>query len=330
MFNDGYARSECDMVCANSFFVIFEECQDFTSSDFALFWRLCQGGGDLFLAGDTAQSVEQGIAFRFEDVKRVFYEMKKEDLSMGIPESPLTIQINFRSHSGVLEVAADVLKILHEAFPGAANKLQGDQGLFKGPRPCLLNRRGEKSLDHDALCDIVSKNPSLVVLTPDENTAALKERLGTVSEGLVVLGICEAKGLDFDEVVIVDFFSTASERLSKAWKALFRTANNSKNLDSDFHDTYPELESKFGLSIYSSSYRSLACFLGFFCFQSFSQHSSSLSQCDSSSYTLPLLAAVTAYFSSKQLNLKFVKVFLGGFYIRAWQRSRMSQISQSS
>jgi len=44
--------------------IYVDEVQDFTNSDVALFWMLCEGGGSLFLAGDTAQSVEQGIEFR--------------------------------------------------------------------------------------------------------------------------------------------------------------------------------------------------------------------------------------------------------------------------
>lgn len=152
-----------------------------------MFWTLCQGGGDLFLAGDTAQSVEKGIGFRFEEVKRVFYELGKGP--SGVPSSPLSVHVNFRSHSGVLEVAAAVLKMLHDAFPGAANKLEGDVGLFKGPRPCILSRKEEKFLGREALLDILKKNPSLVVLSPDENVPELKEQLGAVTDGVVVLGI---------------------------------------------------------------------------------------------------------------------------------------------
>ena len=173
--------------------IYIDECQDFPSADFALFWMLCQGGGDLFLAGDTAQSVESGISFRFEEVKRVFYEMNNRD-SSGVPHSPLSIHINFRSHSGVLEVASAVLKILHDAFPGAANKLRGDEGLFKGPRPCLLSKKGEKNLGIEPLVELLKKNPSLVLLTPDENTDKLKSALNIYLDkgfvdSLVLLGI---------------------------------------------------------------------------------------------------------------------------------------------
>jgi len=232
--------------------IYIDECQDFPSADFALFWTLCQGGGDLFLAGDTAQSVENGISFRFEEVKRVFYEMNQGD-SSGVPQSPLSIHINFRSHSGVLEVASAVLKILHDAFPGAANKLRGDEGLFKGPRPCILSRKGEKYLGLGALIELLKKNPSLVLLTPDEQTEklenALAQHLGRAFvDDLVLLGICEAKGMDYDEVVVVDFFSSASKAMTKGWKDLFRQEmNQNRNADLGLQEKYPELEMRLKL-----------------------------------------------------------------------------------
>ena len=116
--------------------------------------------------------------------------MNRRD-SSGVPASPLNIHINFRSHAGVLEVAAEILKILHDAFPGAANKLQEDKGLFKGPRPCILSRREEKFLGLEGLLHVLKKNPHLVLLTPDDNVMTLKGQLGPVSDSLIVgpLGI---------------------------------------------------------------------------------------------------------------------------------------------
>ena len=51
--------------------------QDLTSaelSELALLVKM-KSSGILFLAGDPAQSVEEGVDFRFEDVRSVFYEL---------------------------------------------------------------------------------------------------------------------------------------------------------------------------------------------------------------------------------------------------------------
>ena len=54
--------------------VYVDEVQDLTSAELALLVKM-SSSGILFLAGDPAQSVEEGVDFRFEDVRSVFYEL---------------------------------------------------------------------------------------------------------------------------------------------------------------------------------------------------------------------------------------------------------------
>jgi hypothetical protein len=88
--------------------------------------------GIFFLAGDPAQpqSVEEGVNFRFEDVRSVFYE-----LTGRAPTKPLTLTLNFRSHAGILEAAGVLLEWLLKYFPGSCKKLRQDDGLCSGPCP---------------------------------------------------------------------------------------------------------------------------------------------------------------------------------------------------
>ena len=74
-----------------------------------------------------------------------------------------------------------------------------------------------------------SSGAGLVILTPDENLRKLKEDLlqcvvGSDDKDMSqVLGIREANGLDFAEVVIVDFFRCLDERQQQAsWKQLLK------------------------------------------------------------------------------------------------------------
>jgi superfamily I DNA/RNA helicase len=48
--------------------VYVDEVQDYTQCEIALFFRL-SGAGGLFLAGDPAQAVVEGVEFRFEDIR---------------------------------------------------------------------------------------------------------------------------------------------------------------------------------------------------------------------------------------------------------------------
>ena len=67
----------------------------------------------LFLAGDPAQAVVEGVDFRFEEVRKVVHRFSggREFIA-----KPLKLERNFRSHTGNLNVAAMVLDYMFDAF----------------------------------------------------------------------------------------------------------------------------------------------------------------------------------------------------------------------
>lgn len=92
--------------------VYVDEIQDYTQAEIALFFLICDCGG-LFFAGDPAQSVVEGVEFRFEEVRSVAYHLYEND-PRYIPKKPLTVTRNFRSHAGILNIAAEVSFTLNE------------------------------------------------------------------------------------------------------------------------------------------------------------------------------------------------------------------------
>ena len=55
-----------------------------------------------------------------------------------VPNKPLTVNLNFRSHAGVLNVASSFLDYLFQYFPSSAKQLKKDYGLFQvRPSKCL-------------------------------------------------------------------------------------------------------------------------------------------------------------------------------------------------
>lgn len=75
------------------------------------------------------QAITEGVDFRFTEVRGALYELCGKDSSQ-LPPKPMTVNVNFRSHAGVLNVAAKVLEILMSNFPGSAKKLPPDVGKF--------------------------------------------------------------------------------------------------------------------------------------------------------------------------------------------------------
>jgi hypothetical protein len=54
-----------------------DECQDHTMAEMRLFLLLCSDAKGLFITGDSAQNIEKGVAFRFRDVRSIFYELNE-------------------------------------------------------------------------------------------------------------------------------------------------------------------------------------------------------------------------------------------------------------
>jgi hypothetical protein len=181
---------------------------------------LCRHHSDLFLAGDPAQSVVEGSDL-FQNDK----SGKK-----GTPDKPLKLNVNFRSHSGILNVASGVLDMLFSAFPGSAKELPKDKGLFLGPRPGVF-----MNVELSKLQELLSKIDLAFVLTHDAEVSRLKRCLG---DYLLILGIRESKGLEFKHVVLVDFFKGLAEEHQKPWRNLLQGRN-----ETDLKPGFPEIES---------------------------------------------------------------------------------------
>jgi superfamily I DNA/RNA helicase len=188
--------------------VYVDEIQDYTQAEIALFFKLCDKGG-LFFAGDNAQSVVEGVEFRFEEVRSVGHTLFQGDKRF-IPDKPMTVNMNFRSHSGILDVAAAILNRMFQVFPRSANKLDPDYGVFLGPRPGVFH-----NISLGRLQELVSRIDGVVLLTHD-NEGVKKLQKG-LAKAPLILGIRESKGLEFSDVIIVDFFRGLAPEHQKPW-----------------------------------------------------------------------------------------------------------------
>ena len=189
--------------------IYVDEVQDYTQAEILLFFHL-SGAGNLFLAGDPAQNVTKGVEFRFDDIRSVGYHVAGENRKM-IPQKPQIVNVNFRSHAGILNAAASILSQMFTYFPDSAKQLGRDDGLFKGPRPGIFHK-----VKFEIMAELLSERLSgTVVLTHDECVKEVKDKLGGYE---LVYGIRRAKGLEFKNIIIVDFFSSLPKISQKPWR----------------------------------------------------------------------------------------------------------------
>jgi hypothetical protein len=194
--------------------IFVDETQDFTQAELCLLIRCCQSPNHMFLTGDTAQGIMRGVSFRFEDLKSLFYYARESMKALGktsaveVPRRLYQLTHNYRSHAGNLRLASSIVDLMVAFFPESFDRLQRDQGLFEGPKPVLLEScsfsdlalllRGSKR--KTSQIEFGAHQAILVV-----NDAARDDLPVELSLGLV-LTIFESKGLEFDDVLVYNFF----------------------------------------------------------------------------------------------------------------------------
>jgi len=212
--------------------IYVDEVQDYTQAECLLFFYLCNGQGNLFLAGDPAQNVVQGVEFRFQDIRSVEYHIAKD--SNTIMQKPKKVHVNFRSHAGILNTAGSILTCMFKAFPKSAENLGEDHGVFVGPRPGVFEK-----VEVKVLADLLAnKMNGTVVLVHDSTLQQWKKAL----DYPLIRTIRESKGLEYKSVIILDFFGDlcdqVDEGVQKAWRGLLLRGEVA-----GLSSKYPEIES---------------------------------------------------------------------------------------
>ena len=191
-----------------------DEVQDFTQAELSVLLRCCRDPNGLFLTGDTAQSIMRGISFRFGDLTSLFYdaqqkaEQLKSVIHVGVPQVH-QLTINFRSHSGILQLAASVIDLLKKFFPSSFDCLPRDEGMFPGPQPSLLHSCSFSDLaillrSNKREASPIEFGARQVIIVQSEDA---KKALPDVLKAGNVLTVFEAKGLEFDDVLLYNFFA---------------------------------------------------------------------------------------------------------------------------
>jgi len=183
-----------------------DETQDFTQAELRIFIEVCACKTDMFFSGDTCQTISSGVGFRFEDLKVLFQHVKLAEPTgtlqkIEVPEVQ-SMRLNYRTHNGILSLAASIVDLLEEFFPMTLDKLPRETGYFRGPKPILLTETRPES----ATIMIVGSNKedsqiefgaSQVILV---RTQEAKSRLPEEFDGCLAMTVLEAKGLEFDTV----------------------------------------------------------------------------------------------------------------------------------
>ena len=201
--------------------VYIDEIQDQRCLDVEFLLSFIRDGRGFHFAGDTAQAISQDSTFRFDDIKALFHEhfaaasAATHQAELSRPEL-FTLSKNYRSHEGILALASHVMGMIWQGFPETVDRLDPEIGHLNGPKPVLF--RGvdsdilsSRDVGHSALsAGTADFGAEQVILVRDARIkSSLQDRLGNDA---LVLTILESKGMEFDDVLLWNFFTECHEQ----------------------------------------------------------------------------------------------------------------------
>ncbi|XP_076897931.1 uncharacterized protein LOC143551362 [Bidens hawaiensis] len=208
-------------------YVYIDEVQDLSMRQISLFKYICQNVEEGFIfAGDTAQTIARGIDIRFQDIRSLFYKEFLCSRTTRKQEKRIVSEIfqlkqNFRTHAGVLDLAQSVIQVLYCYFPHSIDILEPETSLISGEVPVLLE----------------SGNDENVIKTIFGGSGSGAEMVGFGAEQALVLTIVECKGLEFQDVLLYNFFETSP--LKDQWRVIYDYMKDHDWLDEELPQSFP-------------------------------------------------------------------------------------------
>jgi hypothetical protein len=201
--------------------VFADEAQDLTELDLALFLRMGTIGS-LFLGADPSQSVEIGVRMRAGTIHDVFHASLPIDRKENMTQvknvlQEIQMQRNHRTHGQNLAIANAVRRMMGRSFGvgGASHEV----ALVDGPIPQLLYL----STIADLADTGTFKGGNIVFLVPDEIVEKVRNECCRQNISNDVFGVREVKGLEFEAVALLGFFSYIDNLGSaKEWENALR------------------------------------------------------------------------------------------------------------
>lgn len=195
--------------------VVVDEVQDLTNAELSLLLALLKDREAFLLCGDANQIVHPNF-FSWAGVKGLFYS--REEAALTAPVHVL--EANYRSSRVICRVANDLLKIKNSRFGSidrestALVRAASDQdgkliGLSKKDSVLReLNKRTRSSVD------------VAVLVLDEERKAEARQKLSTP----LVFTVHEAKGLEYDAVILYDLVSCERDRFREVTEGVTQAA----------------------------------------------------------------------------------------------------------
>ncbi|TBU21885.1 hypothetical protein BD311DRAFT_811916 [Dichomitus squalens] len=184
-----------------------DEAQDNLLIDALVLRTLCRNPHGMFWAGDTAQTISVGSAFRFNDLKAFLYQVEEANAGENAekrtqPES-FHLAVNYRSHAGIVDCAHSVIELITQFWPHAIDALAPEQGMIHGLKPVFFSGwdqntvRYEQFLFGEAGSHIEFGAEQCILVRDEAARDKLRAQVGDIG---LIMTLYESKGLEFNDL----------------------------------------------------------------------------------------------------------------------------------
>nr|GAT61403.1 predicted protein [Mycena chlorophos] len=201
-------------------YLYVDEVQDNLLIDLLLLRSICHNPNGLFWAGDTAQTINAGSAFRFKELKAFMYTVEQGRKSKHpehafLPAAPpkvFQLTTNYRSHTGIVNCARTLVDTITKLWPDSIDKLEPERGTVEGLIPIFFNSWEAETTEANQFLFGAETSGGRIdfgahqcILVRDK---AVRDRLlRDVGEVAIILPVYDAKGLEFNDILLYNFFA---------------------------------------------------------------------------------------------------------------------------
>ncbi|EKM60415.1 uncharacterized protein PHACADRAFT_167779 [Phanerochaete carnosa HHB-10118-sp] len=196
-----------------------------------LFLRfICRRPDGVFWAGDTAQTISAGSSFRFNELKAFMYRLENGSKTSNSRTFQLTK--NYRSHGGIVKCANAVVRLITKFWPYTIDFLEEEKGTIDGLKPTFFSGGSGEApefgefLSDEGGCTIEFGAKQCVIVRDATTRDQLYSELGDVG---IILTLYESKGLEFEDVVLYNFFADSTVGASQ-WRLVLSELSDSEGL----------------------------------------------------------------------------------------------------
>ncbi|KAG8924689.1 hypothetical protein FRC02_010261, partial [Tulasnella sp. 418] len=193
-------------------FLYVDEVQDNLLLDAGLLRRLCNNPNGVFWAGDSAQTIAVGSSFRFSELRSYLRNAEKKECPDRKPVIPPTfpLAVNYRSQGGIVNAAAVLVEMIQRFFPDSIDEMPRERSKVHGPKPVIFHPVSENHVEFEKF--LFGSSGSRVEFGAEQvilvrNKTIQKQLRVQIGDLPLVLTLYESKGLEFNDVLLYDFFA---------------------------------------------------------------------------------------------------------------------------